>query len=161
MAKKFYGLDIRGKNWLQRLASEPVWTAADEGRIIYDEAVEGVKFGTASEWSNAGSYNDVPLNTILLIESDTALTGYTLLTNKDDDVVYVTKGSVAGGDAGGSARGGSEYGDDRPIPAPEQGQSHRGAILYARGVRRHRQAGPRDGLCSWGGGAVRPQQLPC
>jgi len=109
MAKKFYGLDIRGKNWLQRLASEPVWTAADEGRIIYDEAVEGVKFGTASEWSNAGSYNDVPLNTILLIESDTALTGYTLLTNKDDDVVYVTKGSGASGEAGGTDKAGGTW----------------------------------------------------
>ena len=99
---RFYKVDIRGKNWLQRVASAPAWTSDDEGRIIYDEAAEAIKFGTASAWSNAGAYNDVPLNTILLIESDIALTGYTLLTNKDDDMVYVTKGSGAGGEAGGS-----------------------------------------------------------
>jgi len=102
MAKRFYGMDVRGKFWPERLASEPVWTPDDEGRVFYDEAIESIKFGTSSDWSNAGAYNDVPLNTILLIESDTQLTGYSLLTNKDDDVVYVTKGSVAGGEVGGT-----------------------------------------------------------
>jgi hypothetical protein len=109
MAKKFYGLDIRGKNWLQRLAAAPVWTAEDEGRIFYDEGDEGVKFGTSVEWSNAGSYNDVPLNTILLIESDVQLAGYTLLTNKDDMSVYITKGSGAAGEAGGTDKAGGTW----------------------------------------------------
>jgi len=99
---RFYKLDIRGKNWLQRVNPVPVWTAADEGRMVYDESDEQVKFGNSSEWSNAGQYNDVPLNTILLIDSNTQLPGYTLLTNKDDIVVYVTKGSGAGGQAGGT-----------------------------------------------------------
>ena len=109
MSKRFYGMDVRGKFWPERLASEPAWTAADEGRLFYDEAVQGMKFGTASAWSNAGSYNDVPLNTILLIESDTALTGYTLLTNKDDMAVYITKGSGAAGEAGGSDKAGGTW----------------------------------------------------
>ena len=99
---RYYKLDIRGKNWLQRVNGVPAWTADDEGRMVYDEADEQVKFGNASEWSNAGQYNDVPLNTILLIDSDTQLQGYTLLTNKDDIAVYITKGSVAGGQAGGT-----------------------------------------------------------
>jgi len=109
MAKRFYGMDVRGKFWPERLASEPVWTPDDEGRVFYDEAVEGLKFGTASKWSNAGSYNDVPLNTILLIESDVQLTGYSLLTNKDDMTVYITKGSGAAGEAGGTDKAGGTW----------------------------------------------------
>ncbi len=50
MAKKFYGLDIRGKNWLERLPSAPVWTAADEGRIFYDESADEIKTGTSTGW---------------------------------------------------------------------------------------------------------------
>jgi len=33
---KFYNVDIVGKMWLQRLPNEPVWVAADEGRLLYD-----------------------------------------------------------------------------------------------------------------------------
>ena len=106
---RFYKIDTRGKHWLERVPTAPVWSAEDEGRILYDEGDEQVKFGNSVEWSNAGQYNDVPLNTILLIESDTALTGYTLLTNKDDMTVYVTKGSGAGGDAGGSDKTGGTW----------------------------------------------------
>jgi hypothetical protein len=92
MAKKFYGVDVRGKNWLQRVNGVGAWAAGDEGRILYDEADEQVKFGNSSDWSFAGSYNDVPLNTILLVDSATQLAGYTLLTNIDDKVVYISKG---------------------------------------------------------------------
>ncbi len=110
MAKRFYGLDVRGKFWPERLPTEPVWTADDEGRLFYDESVEGLKFGTASDWSNAGSYNDVPLNTILLIESNVAIVpSYSLLTNKNDMVVYITSGSVAGGETGGTDKSGGTW----------------------------------------------------
>jgi len=106
---KFFKIDIRGKNWLQRVNGVAAWTAADEGRMLYDEADEQVKFGNSSEWSNAGQYNDVPVNTILLIDSDTQLAGYTLLDNKDDMAVYITKGSGAGGEAGGSDKSGGTW----------------------------------------------------
>lgn len=109
MAKKFYGQDMRGKQWLQRVNGVAAWTPADEGRILYDESDEQVKFGNSADWNFAGSYNDVPLNTVLLIESDTALTGYTLLTNKDDMTVYISKGSGAGGESGGSDKSGGTW----------------------------------------------------
>jgi len=51
----------------------------------------------------------VPTGAILLFESDTQLTGYTLLTSVNDEVVYITKGSGAGGDAGGSVKTGSTW----------------------------------------------------
>lgn len=51
------------------------------------------------------SMPSVPKNEIILFEKDTSVLGYTLLTDIDDEVIYVTKGSGAGGAAGGSDRG--------------------------------------------------------
>jgi hypothetical protein len=51
----------------------------------------------------------IPSTAIILFESDTTITGYTLLTSIDDEVVYITKGSGAGGEAGGSAKSGSTW----------------------------------------------------
>ena len=56
---------------------------------------------------NAGdtyNYNDVPTGSIILFESDVAITGYSLLTDQDDMVVYITKGSAAGGETGGTLK---------------------------------------------------------
>jgi len=106
---RFYKVDMRGKYWMQRLPTTPAWQSGDEGRLIYAEDSEEMKFGNSIDWSNAGAYNDVPLNTILLIESDVQLTGYTLLTNKDDMNVYVTKGSGAGGEAAGTDKSGGTW----------------------------------------------------
>lgn len=98
---KFYKVDIRGKNWLQRVNGVAAWTPADEGRMLYDRNDEQVKFGNSVEWSNAGQYNDVPLNTILLVDSAVQLDGYTLLTNIDDKVIYVSKGPGGANGVGG------------------------------------------------------------
>ena len=48
----------------------------------------------------------VPAGEVILFEKDTAVVGYTLKTDVDDGLVYVTKGSVAGGEAGGAAEAG-------------------------------------------------------
>ena len=45
---------------------------------------------------------DIPSGQTILFESNTAVTGYSLLTNKDDGLVYFTKGTVAGGEEGGT-----------------------------------------------------------
>jgi len=57
------------------------------------------------EFGDLHNYNDIPSGQIILFESDVAVTGYTLLTTQDDMVVYITKGSAAGGVAGGTLRG--------------------------------------------------------
>jgi len=53
---------------------------------------------------NHGESGGLPSGAIILVESDTAITGFTLLTSNDDDLVYITKGSSAGGDTGGSSK---------------------------------------------------------
>ena len=106
---EFYNVDIRGKHWLERLSSLPAWSAEDEGRILYDSANEQVVSGNASQWIRAGKYGDVPLGTTLLAESDVALVGFSMEIDKDDMVSYMTKGSGAGGEAGGSDKSGGTW----------------------------------------------------
>ncbi len=55
------------------------------------------------------NYDDIPSGSTILFESDTAIVGYTLLTGVDDGVVYITKGSGAGGEAGATQKTGSTW----------------------------------------------------
>ena len=61
------------------------------------------------ELGDTNNYNDVPSGEIILFEKDTAVAGYSLLTTVDDQLVYITKGSGAGGDAGGSTKTASTW----------------------------------------------------
>lgn len=47
--------------------------------------------------------SDIPSSETILFYKDTAVTGYTLVTSVDDKMVFVTKGSGAGGQTGGAA----------------------------------------------------------
>lgn len=62
---------------------------------------------TALEFFVSGG--DVPSGEIILFEKDTAVTGYTLLINKDDMVVFITKGTAAGGEQGGTDKIGGTW----------------------------------------------------
>jgi len=59
-------------------------------------------------FQSGGTYSSlpsVPKNEIVLFEKDTAVLGYALLTTVDDEIVYISKGSAAGGETGGTDRG--------------------------------------------------------
>lgn len=64
---------------------------------------------TVIQLSAGGGYPSVPIGEIILFEKDTAVSGYTLKTDKDDMVAYVTKGSGAGGESGGSDKTGGTW----------------------------------------------------
>ena len=53
--------------------------------------------------------HDIPSGEIILFEKNTAVTGYTLQTDKDDMVVYITKGSAAGGATGATDKSGGTW----------------------------------------------------
>ena len=118
---------MRGPFKIQRVSGLPAWTAQDEGRVIYDYVTQLMYFADGNEWKAGGAYADIPQNTILLIESDTAITGFSLLTNKDDMVVYITKGSVAGGAAAGTDQGTQTFASHQHTQFTHQhtGPSHR------------------------------------
>ena len=106
---RYYKIDTRGKHWIQRVNGVPAWQASDKGRIIYDLITDSMYFANNVQWQAGGKYSDIPQNTILLIESDVALTGYSLLINKEDMVVYIEKGTGAGGSAGGIDKAGGTW----------------------------------------------------
>lgn len=47
------------------------------------------------------SSTSIPSNEVILFEKNTAVVGYTLLTDQDDKLVFISKGSAAGGQTGG------------------------------------------------------------
>jgi len=55
------------------------------------------------------NYNDIPSGSTILFEADVAVVGYTLLTTVDDGIVYITKGTVAGGEEGGKPKTGGTW----------------------------------------------------
>jgi hypothetical protein len=55
------------------------------------------------------SHLAIPSSAIILVESDTAISGYTLLTDKDDYQLYIGSGSGAGGLSGGTDRAGGSW----------------------------------------------------
>lgn len=54
--------------------------------------------------THGGAGSSVPVGEIILFEKDTAVSGYSLLTTDDDSMVYITRGSAAGGETGGTAK---------------------------------------------------------
>lgn len=64
---------------------------------------------TSWQVNTAAGFASVPTGEKILFYKNTAVLGYSLITSLDDDVVYVTKGSAAGGQSGGAAKPGSSW----------------------------------------------------
>jgi len=79
----------------------------DEDNMISDSALHAASQQSIKAYIN--SVGSIPIGTIILVEKDTAVVGYTLLTTVGDMVVYITKGSVAGGETGGTAKTGGTW----------------------------------------------------
>jgi hypothetical protein len=99
---KVYGFDGRGDVFIERVTTKPTWSSDEEGRLIYTEDNDRIYIGTSSMFK---SLIDIPYGTIVLFEANTAVSGYDLLTNVDDKLVYITKGSAAGGYTAGDEKG--------------------------------------------------------
>ena len=60
---------------------------------------------------------DIPSAETILFQSNTQVAGYTLKIDNDDMVVYITKGSGAGGETGGDLKTGGQWGHTHTLPA--------------------------------------------
>jgi hypothetical protein len=69
------------------------------GKVAFDTTLYQPKMNTGSAWA---IYSPVPTGFKTVVYADTAQTGWTLDNTLDDKVLFVTKGSAAGGDTGGS-----------------------------------------------------------
>lgn len=103
---KFHGIEMVGEFKNEIVSTTPAGgDVTNKARLVYATDTELLSVGDNSgNWSSVGQYGDIPVGTTILIESNTQITGYTLETDQDDDVVYITKGSVAGGETGGTAK---------------------------------------------------------
>ena len=74
--------------------------------VAFDTTLDVFKYndGTADGWINLGGL--IETGTQMVFYQDTAPLGWTLLV-LDDKLLYITKGSVAGGETGGTDLGGS------------------------------------------------------
>lgn len=66
--------------------------------------------------------NVIPSGEIILFEKDTAVSGYTLLTDADDMQIYVTKGSAEGGETAGTNKAGGTW--EQPVHKHTTSQHH-------------------------------------
>lgn len=69
------------------------------GQVLYTTDVNGTL---------AWKYQSVPTGKTVLFEKDTAVTGYTMETDHDDGIVYITEGSP-GGETGGTNKSGGTW----------------------------------------------------
>lgn len=76
----------------------------ESGSPASDYVLKGDSSGNCS-WTP----KSVPSGKIILFESNTVINGYTLLTDFNDGLVYITKGSAAGGETGGNNKSGGTW----------------------------------------------------
>lgn len=129
---RYYGVDSEGKFKVPRSDSLPTGTGADdEGRLNYTRNNQKLYLHDSTAWVQVGygaggssgtsgssgssgtsgtaGYADIPVDTEILIRSNVAIFGYSIVTAIDDELVYITKGSGAGGEAGATSKTGSTW----------------------------------------------------
>jgi hypothetical protein len=68
-----------------------------------------VLYTTDANGTLGWKYQSVPSTKTVIFEKNTAVIGYTLETDHDDGIVYITKGSAAGGETGGANKSGGTW----------------------------------------------------
>jgi hypothetical protein len=52
---KYYGIENLDSYYMQTFDELPLWSSADEGRLIYVKSLEEIYFGSSSGWTNVSS----------------------------------------------------------------------------------------------------------
>jgi hypothetical protein len=97
----YHGIKMEGP-FVMETGNIPLSAApSDKKRIMYDPSDEKVYFApspsASSNWIQLSeNFGEIPENTIMLFMNDTQLTGYTLLTDIDDEVVYIARNEAEG-----------------------------------------------------------------
>jgi len=98
---KFYKIQMLGRFLSEYVAdvSALVYSSSlDKGRIVYDETTNTLYFGDDgsnqfSQIGGAAPSPSIPSSEIILFEKNTAVSGYSLLTDVDDETVFISKGA--------------------------------------------------------------------
>jgi hypothetical protein len=131
-----------GKLIIQRVSnigSISFTSERDKARLVYDNNSQNLYFGSG-QTSTFRTLFDIPLGTRVLFESNTAILGYSLFTDLNDRLVYITSGSGAGGEVGGSAKSGgtwSQPGHYHGMNSHTHTSSHYHTISHAHTMAQH------------------------
>lgn len=104
---KFHGIKMLGKIFAQIVSNIP-WSADYTSAIVLDDITGALLYGDPAT-NSFRTLNDIPSGSVFLFESDTAIANYSILTNIDDAVVFITSGSGAGGETGGTVKSGGTW----------------------------------------------------
>lgn len=93
---RHHGLNMIGKFLCQ--SKDKDVEPYQERRLIYDPNDEELYFGNSSQWVliNSATNKEIPTGSIILFDSDTQITGWTLLNDVDDQLVYISSGGAGG-----------------------------------------------------------------
>jgi len=98
----YHGINMQGPFWIEEFSINS-FSPEDEGKL---RAYLGfLYYGSSTKWNKIGSeYSEIPKNATTLIYSNAVIAGWTLLGVYDDELIYITNGSDAGGETGGTAK---------------------------------------------------------
>jgi len=100
-----YGMDIRGKLWVQRISkiSYFPWSSADIGRIVFDDNSGNIYFGAQTSWKKPQATLDLFNTGQEVVFASTPLsTGWNIKTGVSDRAIMLTSNPNHIGTMGGS-----------------------------------------------------------
>jgi hypothetical protein len=100
-----YGFDGKGPVLVQRVASLPAWTSEDEGRLVYDQSIDGLYYGTSADWVLVSISSGIVSGVKMYFYQNTAPAGWTIDGSVADTLLGVKGGTGAYNIAGGSLAG--------------------------------------------------------
>lgn len=102
---KFFGLDLRGKFWIQRLpdiADNP-WTEDDIGRLVFNEEDEILYYGSNDSWiQSTQSTHTFNINQQCIFCSYPLPDGWNIVSDTDDRCIRITNSGSQVGVMGGN-----------------------------------------------------------
>ena len=120
-----------------RLMAEWLNAIQEEVCFVIEEAGLTLDTGDDTQLHEALGidFNDIPSGEKILFYKNTAVVGYSLLDTLDDKVVYVTKGSAAGGQTGGTVHSSGTWTQPaHTLTAAESGLRDHAHIMSCKGA---------------------------
>ncbi len=100
-----YGFEGKGPVLIQKVSSLPSWTSEDEGRLIYDQSIDGLYYGTSADWVLVSISSGIISGVKMYFYQNTAPVGWTIDISVSDALIGVKGGVNAFNVAGGNLAG--------------------------------------------------------
>jgi hypothetical protein len=115
----YNNIEMHGRLTAEIVNTLPQYTENYEGSIKYNREDYHLYYGNDIDHSFR-SLVDIPKDSRIFFESNTAIIGYSITDTINDSILYITKGSYFGGEPGGTFKTDSTW----TIPVHTHTQSH-------------------------------------